>query len=165
MNAQSPFHIRLGSFRSALVIEEEDALRSSIVQFLKVQGWLVHGMKRAEQALPILAHVLYELVVIDVELPGITGIAFVRILRNSREWRTDLVSLRCAREQNSVDDWFAPCAADANEAIGTLRVVSNEHGPPNGQLKKPVSCNGKSEESGITGFINRVTISQKCSVA
>jgi CheY-like chemotaxis protein len=45
-------------------------------------------MRRADQALPILAHVLYELVVIDMELPGITGIDFVRILRNSREWRT-----------------------------------------------------------------------------
>ena len=54
------------NFRSALVIEEEDALRSSVVRFfLKNQGWLVHGVRRAEQALPILAHVLYELLVID----------------------------------------------------------------------------------------------------
>jgi CheY-like chemotaxis protein len=27
-------------------------------------------------------------VVVDVELPGITGLDFVRILQNSREWRT-----------------------------------------------------------------------------
>ena len=76
------------NFRSALIIEEEDALRSSVVRFLKNQGWLVHGVRRPEQALPILAHVLYELVVIDMELPCITGIDFVRILHNSREWRT-----------------------------------------------------------------------------
>jgi CheY-like chemotaxis protein len=88
MNAQLPSRVRLGNFRSALVIEKEDALRSSIVRFLKHQGWLVHGLRRAEQAFPIFAHVLYDLVLIDVELPGITGLDFVRILHNSREWRT-----------------------------------------------------------------------------
>jgi DNA-binding response OmpR family regulator len=88
MNAQLPCQVRLANVRSALVIEEEEALRSSIVGFLKYQGWQVHGLRRAEQALPILARVLHELVVIDAELPGITGIDFVRILKNSREWRT-----------------------------------------------------------------------------
>ena len=73
MNAQLPSRVRLGNFRSALVIEKEDALRSSIVRFLKHQGWLVHGLRRAEQAFPIFAHVLYDLVLTDVELPGITG--------------------------------------------------------------------------------------------
>jgi hypothetical protein len=50
MNAQSPSRVRLGNFRSALVIEEEYTLRSSMVRFLKDQGWLVHGLRRAEQA-------------------------------------------------------------------------------------------------------------------
>jgi DNA-binding response OmpR family regulator len=75
-------------FRYALVIEEMDSVRTSIVNVLRAQGWLVHGVPRAEQALHILAHIPYNLVVIDSELPGIAGIDFVRILRNSREWRT-----------------------------------------------------------------------------
>jgi DNA-binding response OmpR family regulator len=76
------------NFRYALVIEEMDSVRTSIVNALREQGWLVHGIPRAEQALHILAHIPYNLVVIDSELPGIGGMDFVRILHNSREWRT-----------------------------------------------------------------------------
>ena len=74
-------------FRFALVIEEADSLRMSLVKVLKAQGWYVHGICRVEQAFHILAHIPYRLIVIDSELPGICGIDFVRILHNSREWR------------------------------------------------------------------------------
>jgi CheY-like chemotaxis protein len=64
------------NFRNALVIEEAEVFRSGIVQFLRKEGWIVHGVRRAEQALPLLAHIPYHLIVIDSELPGITGIDF-----------------------------------------------------------------------------------------
>ena len=67
-------------FRYALVIEEMDSVRMSIVNVLRAQGWFVHGIRRAEEAFHILAHIPYNLVVIDSELPGIGGIDFVRIL-------------------------------------------------------------------------------------
>jgi len=79
--------LELQKFRFALVIEEADSLRNSVVKVLKAQAWFVHGILRAEQALHILAYVPYRLIVIDSELPGISGIDFVRILHNSREWR------------------------------------------------------------------------------
>jgi DNA-binding NtrC family response regulator len=65
-----------------------DTVRTSIVILLRAQGWLVHGVPLAEQAFHILAHIPYNLVVIDSELPGIAEIDFVRILHNSREWGT-----------------------------------------------------------------------------
>jgi hypothetical protein len=59
MNAQLPSRVRLGNFRSALVIEKEDALRSSIVRFLKDKAWLGHELRRAEQAFPIFARFFF----------------------------------------------------------------------------------------------------------
>lgn len=76
------------NFRSALVIEEADLLRYRIILLLRRQGWIVHGVKQAEQALPILTQIPYHLIVVDSELPGMSGIDFVRILHTSREWRT-----------------------------------------------------------------------------
>jgi CheY-like chemotaxis protein len=96
------------NFRYALVIEEIDSVRTSIVNVLRAQGWLVHGIPRAEQAFNILAHIPYNLVVIDSELPGIGGIDFVRILHNSREWRT--IRLVIIASSRSVD--FATQAAE-----------------------------------------------------
>jgi DNA-binding response OmpR family regulator len=89
------------NFRYALVIEEMDSVRTSIVNVLRAQGWLVHGIPRAEQAFHILAHIPYNLVVIDSELPGISGIDFVRILHSFREWRT--IHLVVITSSQSVD--------------------------------------------------------------
>jgi DNA-binding response OmpR family regulator len=75
------------NFRCALVIVEADPLRAFIVQLLRKQGWLVHGIRQAQQAFNILAHIPYELIIIDAELPGMSGMDFIRILHNARAWR------------------------------------------------------------------------------
>jgi DNA-binding NtrC family response regulator len=87
-NPNPQHHLEPQKLRFALVIEEAHSLRNSVVEVLKAQDWLVHGILRAEQALHILAYIPYRLIVVDSELPGISGIDFVRILHNSREWRT-----------------------------------------------------------------------------
>jgi CheY-like chemotaxis protein len=76
------------NLKVALVIEPEDELRRSAVQFLRGRGWIVHGMRRADHAFPVLTQIPYNLVVIGSELTGMTTTEFVRILSNSREWRT-----------------------------------------------------------------------------
>ena len=76
------------NFSFALVIEEAANFLDSVMALLRERGWLVHGISRAEEAFSILAHIPYDLIVLDSELPGICGIDFVRILQNSREWRT-----------------------------------------------------------------------------
>jgi DNA-binding NtrC family response regulator len=98
-------------FRYALVIEEMDSLRASIVNVLRAQGWLVHGIPRAEQGLHILAHIPYNLVVIDSELPGICGIDFVRILHNSREWRTIRLVIIASSQSADFATQAAECGA------------------------------------------------------
>jgi CheY-like chemotaxis protein len=79
--------IKLPNFRAALVIAADSGLRKSIVQQLKDEGWIVHGITKAEHALPLLAHIPYELIIVDSELPGIDGKDFVHLLHNAGEWR------------------------------------------------------------------------------
>ncbi len=100
--------LRRLDFRCALVIEEVDALRISVAQFLRKQGWLVHPIKRAEQAFKILAYIPYTLIVLDSELPGICGMDFIRILNDSREWRA--IQLVVITRTQSAD--FATQVAD-----------------------------------------------------
>ena len=47
---------------------------------------IVHGIRRAEQALPVLGRISYQLIIADAELPGLGGIEFARILHQTREW-------------------------------------------------------------------------------
>jgi DNA-binding response OmpR family regulator len=86
------FNINRFDFRSALVIEQSDVLRRSIVEHLKNRAWIVHGIKRAEQALPVLEHIPYHLIVVDGEISGMTATEFARILDESGKWEaTQLV--------------------------------------------------------------------------
>ena len=73
-------------FRRALVIEESIVLRSSIVQLLKKRGWIAHGIKVSDQALPLLKCIPYHLIVIDGSASNIAAINFARRLQDSEEW-------------------------------------------------------------------------------
>jgi DNA-binding NtrC family response regulator len=76
------------NLKIALVIEPEDGLRRSAVQFLRSRGWIVHGLRRAEHAFPVLTQIPYNLIVIGSELTGMTTAEFVRILSDSKEFCT-----------------------------------------------------------------------------
>jgi DNA-binding response OmpR family regulator len=121
-------------FRYALVIEQMDSLRTSIVSALRAQGWFVHGIRRAEQAFDILAHIPYNLVVIDSELPGIAGIDFVRILHNSREWRTIrmviIASSQSAGFANQAAEYGAFLARKSRWKHDLFRFLSGYDGDP-----------------------------------
>ena len=97
--------MKLPNFCTALVIANDCGLRKAVVQHLKHEGWIVHGITKAEHALPILAHIPYELIIVDCELAGIDARDFVRILRNAREWQairlvalTNCISAPLAKE-------------------------------------------------------------------
>jgi DNA-binding response OmpR family regulator len=88
IDRDDPPESRQLNLRNALVIEGADAFRSGIVQLLRKEGWIVHEVRRAEQARPLLAQIPYHLIVIGLEPSGEAGMGFARTLRASTEWRT-----------------------------------------------------------------------------
>jgi DNA-binding NtrC family response regulator len=105
------FNINQFNFRSALVIEQSDVLGGSIVEHLKNRGWIVHGIKRAEQAFPVLRHIPYHLIVIDSDISGIKATEFARIIHESAKWQaTQLVVITGSRCRSSVKE-FTECGA------------------------------------------------------
>ena len=79
--------MKLPNLQAALVIAGDSGLRKCIMNQLRHEGWIVHGIPKAEHALPILAHIPYQLIIVDCELPGIDGRDFVHLLHNAGEWR------------------------------------------------------------------------------
>jgi len=86
LNSQN--QLRRLNFRCALVIVEEYDLRSFIIQLLRKRGWLVHGIRQREQALSLLAHIPYELVIMDCEVSEMTRIDYMRRMQNAGKWLT-----------------------------------------------------------------------------
>jgi len=86
LNSQN--QLRRLNFRCALVIVEEYDLRGFIIQVLRKRGWLVHGIRQREQALSLLAHIPYELVIMDCEVSEMTRIDYMRRMQNAGKWLT-----------------------------------------------------------------------------
>ena len=99
---------RIG-FSFALVVEEVANFRNSVMALLRERGWLVHGTNGAEEALRLLAHIPYSLIVLDSELSGIDGIDFVRVLQNSREWPAIRVVVISSSSSPSLQSQVGEC--------------------------------------------------------
>lgn len=98
-------------FRSALVIAKSDALRRSIVQHLKNKGWIVHGIRRAEQALPVLRYIPYHLILIDSALSGMTATEFARIIHESGKFQAPQLVIITGSPGRSSAAELTECAA------------------------------------------------------
>jgi DNA-binding response OmpR family regulator len=109
--SESEYYAGEFGFRAALVIEESEVLRRSIVEYLKKRGWIAHGVRRAEQALPVLRHIPYHLVLIDCQSSGKTGVEFARVINASDKGQgTHLMALTGSRSRSSAAD-LADCGA------------------------------------------------------
>lgn len=66
-----------------LVVEDDQGVRESLVVVLQVQGYSVSGVERGEEAIDSLGQTTPDLVVLDINLPGIDGVETCRRLRAS----------------------------------------------------------------------------------
>lgn len=152
---QHPQHqLKQLNFRCALVIVEADAFRTFIVQLLRKQGWLVHGIRQAEQAFNILAHIPYELIIMDSELFGMSGLDFIRILHNARAWRaiklvliTSSQSAGFPTQAAEPDTFLARKSSWEDDICGFLSTYEEELTKRNAQLEtaRRLSQGGQSE--------------------
>ena len=122
------------SFSFALVVEEVANFRNSVMALLRERGWLVHGTNGAEEALRLLAHIPYSLIVLDSELPGMGGIDFVRLLQNSREWPAIRVVVMTSSRSPSLQSQVGECdvfwASKSSWEIDLFEFLAAEEGVP-----------------------------------
>jgi two-component system response regulator MprA len=66
-----------------LVVEDDQGVRESLMVVLEVQGYEVVGVDRGEEGLVELARSVPDLVILDINLPGVDGIETCRRMRGS----------------------------------------------------------------------------------
>ena len=71
--------------RHILVVDDDDRLRTLIARYLGENGYRVTGAPDAADARAKLAGMAYDLVIVDVMMPGETGIELTRALRVSHD--------------------------------------------------------------------------------
>ena len=63
--------------RAVLVVDDESSIRESLAEFLRDFGMQVDVSANAEEALSRLAEKPYDVLIVDLRLPGITGDAMI----------------------------------------------------------------------------------------
>ena len=68
-----------------LLVEDSAALRDSLAAALASEGYAVDAAADGHAALAFLAHYAYDLVVLDLMLPGVDGLEVLRELRRKKQ--------------------------------------------------------------------------------
>ena len=71
-----------------LVVDDEGAIRYSISKTLQRVGYQVHTAENGEKALEMMEHQMYDVVLTDIRMPGLTG---VELLSEIKEQAPDAV--------------------------------------------------------------------------
>jgi DNA-binding NtrC family response regulator len=67
-----------------LVVDDHAAARASLIDVLRLAGYAVEGLASAVEALPLLDQREFDVVITDLQMPGIDGLEFVRQLTKRR---------------------------------------------------------------------------------
>ncbi|WP_372892468.1 response regulator [Rhodosalinus sp.] len=96
-----------------LIVDDDERLRGLLCKFLSRSGFLVSAARDAGHARRLLAGLDFDLVVLDVMMPGEDGIAFTRAFRRERHTPILLLTARGETEQRiagleaGADDYLA----------------------------------------------------------
>jgi two-component system phosphate regulon response regulator PhoB len=124
-----------------LVVEDDEALAELLRTLLnRVPGWGATVVHDAAAAREVCHHVRVEVFVVDVNLPGISGLELLALLRADPEWRDPPVILMSARpDQPGIDAALARGTAgrfiakpfDVDDLIDAVHdAVTAQRAPP-----------------------------------
>jgi two-component system alkaline phosphatase synthesis response regulator PhoP len=131
-----------------LVVDDEDDILELLVYNLEREGYQVTGVKSGEEALDIIQAKDFDLIVLDLMLPGIDGLEVCKQIKSSNEARQiPIIMLTAKGEESDVviglelgaDDYvtkpFSPRILLARIKTILRRKVDKSEATPDGVLK------------------------------
>lgn len=70
-----------GQGKRALVVDDNFPFRSLVVAVLRTRGFTVDGVEDAKEALGCLQEKCYDLILLDIKMPGLSGFDLCRMIR------------------------------------------------------------------------------------
>ena len=121
---------------SVLIVDDEPIVRESLRDWLKDAGYQVATAESGEEALEMIEKQDFGMVVLDIRLPGKTGIAVLKEIKTKRPWIKSIIitaypSAVTANETEklgAVDYLIKPIVPDDLESLiqETLRKCQNK---------------------------------------
>jgi two-component system response regulator MprA len=96
-----------------LVVDDEPGVRTSLVRALGLEGFAVAEASDGEQALEKVAEHVYDVLVLDISMPGLDGLQVCRRLRRGGE----RVAILMLTARDAVDDRVSGLEAGADDYL------------------------------------------------
>ncbi|PYE84523.1 response regulator [Pseudoroseicyclus aestuarii] len=127
-----------------LVVDDDSRLRELLRKFLRREGYLVTAARDAAQARRLLAGLEFDLIVLDVMMPGEDGISFCRALREERGLTLPVLLLTARSEtqdrisglEAGADDYL-PKPFDPKELVLRINAILRRLPPAEAQAARP----------------------------
>lgn len=81
-----PSLVKSLSSRKILFVDDDELFRDIMVAMLEVEDYVVLTAAGSEQALETLKHTSPDVIVLDIDMPGINGLELLKIIRANEEW-------------------------------------------------------------------------------
>ena len=136
---QARFPALPGERPTVLLVEDADEVRAVLAAFLEKEGFSVTAVATGEAALEKVKQATFNLVVLDVGLPGIDGFETCRLLRQRSDAHVLMLSVRTDEVDKMVG--FATGADDyvdkpfsPRELVARMRAAVRRQNPTNREL-------------------------------
>jgi len=94
-----------------LIVDDEEELVSALVERLNLRGFAAHGVTTGAEALRVLDGQEFDVVLLDVKMPGLGGLEVIRRIKGSRP-RLEVILLTGHGSVKSIEEGMALGAFD-----------------------------------------------------
>lgn len=105
----------LNTFRgrpSILVVDDDEVLRLLLKQFLEVEEYHVVEAANGSEALLTIADEIFDLVIMDIAMPGIDGLSVCERIKSSMDNPPPILMITALEDDESIDRAFSAGAVD-----------------------------------------------------
>ncbi|MFL0162956.1 response regulator [Aquirufa salirivi] len=91
---------------NVLLAEDNEILRTSLSFFLKKQGFQVSPFSNGKDALESLQNQVYDIILTDINMPGVSGLELTEYVRNTLHSETPIIIFTSSTvEQTELDSF------------------------------------------------------------
>ena len=118
-----------------LIVEDENGLREAVMESLRQEGYLVDGTADGESGLDLIRSGLYDLVILDIMLPGLSGLDVLSIARKLKISVPIILLTALSQLQDKIEgmdsgaDDYITKPFEMKELLARIRMVTRRQRP------------------------------------